>query len=340
MSRKDVFGQVQPSRAVQMLAAATPAAGPSAGSVRRFSAAIDEMQEKAARVDALEQAIADKDRAIEAARREGERVVEIDPALIDPSPIRDRMAADPADDESLRASIEETGQQIPVLLRPSTQEGRFVTVFGHRRIAAARALGRQVKAIVAEMSDEDAFVRQGVENAERRDLSFIERAMFARRLVDKGLSMKAIAASLGTARPNIVAMLTIVNGLPSEIVEAIGRAPTVGARRWAALQNAVANIDADVWRNVIAAPGFVELDAEGRVASIIAKMSVAPSHSRQPDLCDEKGQSVASIQRGRRGSVTLKVMGGDASFRPDKAVFGDWLARRLGDLHAAWRRGE
>ena len=49
----------------------------------------------------------------------GARVVEIDPELIDPSPLSDRLRED-ADlsFESLKQSIAQRGQEVPVLLRP------------------------------------------------------------------------------------------------------------------------------------------------------------------------------------------------------------------------------
>ena len=347
MSRKDVFGSVQPGRAAQALAVATPATTPTAGSVRRFSAAIDEMQERAARVDVLEQVLSEKEQAIEAARREGERVVEIDPSLIDPSPIRDRMAGDPAEDESLRASIAETGQQSPVLLRPAPsiagQEARFVTVFGHRRVAVARALGTKVKAVVAEMSDEDAFVRQGVENAERCDLTFIEKALFARRLTEAGLKQRVVATSLGTAETNVSTMLRISRALPDDIVAAIGRGPDLGRRRWEDLVDklAAAGTDADRrWRSALEAAAFHAGDGAVRIGLIVRALDAAPAPNVET-ITGRNGVVLATLRRLNDHKASLVVRSDRAaSPRPDGEHFTGWLAARLGDLRDAWERGE
>ena len=93
----------------------------------------------------------------------GARVVEIDPALIDPSPLSDRLRED-ADlsFESLKQSIAHRGQEVPVLLRPHPKaSGRYQSAYGHRRIRAARELGVLVKATIRELSDENLVVAQG-----------------------------------------------------------------------------------------------------------------------------------------------------------------------------------
>ncbi len=84
----------------------------------------------------------------------GTLVLEIDPVLIDPSPVSDRFVdSDGASFEALKASINLRGQEVPVLVRehPDTP-GRYQTAYGHRRIRAARELGRSVRAIVKTLS--------------------------------------------------------------------------------------------------------------------------------------------------------------------------------------------
>lgn len=318
-------------------AARSPLAVLGAGSApvaRRFGEAVAEMEDRANRAEELESLLAS-----------GEQIVEIDPDAIDPSPIRDRMDGDPAEEESLRQSIAETGQQIPVMLRPSEEEGRYVTIFGHRRIDAARALGRPVRAIVKAMSEEEAFVAQGVENAERRDLTFIERALFAQKLYNSGLTQQKVGMALAAPRNMITMMQTITRAVPSEIILAIGRAPDVGRPRWEELGKAFSSAGT---KGVTIARAAVadfdrSLDATARIARLLAalkeKPAAAQTTSSRPDHPVDSG--FASISSNRRGDVRLVLKGGDdPSFRSDKAPFGKWLTERLGALHEAWRRGE
>src|SRR5690606_18716462 len=64
---------------------------------------------------------ADEAKRLRATLAGGEQVVEIDATLIEPSPFADRLSKaeihDP-DFAALRQSIDEHGQQVPVLLRP------------------------------------------------------------------------------------------------------------------------------------------------------------------------------------------------------------------------------
>src|SRR4051794_8353231 len=125
-------------------------------------------------------------------------ITELDPALIDPSPVRDRFTQD--DDpsfETLKASIAQRGQEIPILVREHpTSPGRYQSAYGHRRIRAARELGRTVKALLRKLSDEDLVVAQGVENSTREDLTFIERAVFAMHLEDAGHDRSVVQEAL------------------------------------------------------------------------------------------------------------------------------------------------
>jgi ParB family chromosome partitioning protein len=73
----------------------------------------------------------------------------------------------------------------------STAPGRYQTAFGHRRVRAARVLARPVKAIVRTLSDDELIIAQGVENSAREDLSFIERAVFALRLENAGVTAQS-----------------------------------------------------------------------------------------------------------------------------------------------------
>ena len=48
----------------------------------------------------------------------GQVVLELDPALVDPSPVADRMGDTTADASEFIEAIRITGQQVPILVRP------------------------------------------------------------------------------------------------------------------------------------------------------------------------------------------------------------------------------
>ncbi len=143
---------------------------------------------------------AEEARLLRQALSEGERVVAIHPDKIDSSFVEDRLRLGEQDDEDLAVlidSMRESGQQVPVLLRHHPEKpGRYQTAYGHRRIRAATRLGMEVKAIVRALSDDELVLAQGKENAERRNLSFIERAVFAKNLLAHGFDRKVIGDAL------------------------------------------------------------------------------------------------------------------------------------------------
>ena len=107
-------------------------------------------------------------------------VVELDPALIDPSPIADRLPITADALQDLIATIRDNGQQVPILVRPHPEDAaRYQIAYGRRRLRACIELGRRVRAMVRPLSDQELVVAQGQENNAREDLAFIERELFA-----------------------------------------------------------------------------------------------------------------------------------------------------------------
>lgn len=168
-------------------------------------------------------------------------VQDLAPDLIDEDGIVDRMSQSEEDLADLTDSIRLFGQRVPVLVRPNAaRPGRYIVVYGRRRIRAVRAIGegRTVKALIlSENLDDQALVRiQGQENSVRRDLTFIERAMFAKRLEQAGYDNKLIREALNIDKAGLSQMRAVTDGgVPLDLIEAIGPAPGIGRDRWMAL---------------------------------------------------------------------------------------------------------
>jgi len=175
------------------------------------------------------------DSLAEDARRmlDGETIVEIAPDLIDSSFVSDRLGQDDEAFQELKASIQSGRQDTPVLLRPHPKDsGRFMIVFGHRRVRVASELKRNVKAVVKSMDDVSHILAQGQENTARADLSFIEKAMFAKNLADMKLPKDVIKSALTIDGTLLSRMLSVATSIPSDIIDAIGPAKQVGRDRW------------------------------------------------------------------------------------------------------------
>ncbi|MGY5779683.1 plasmid partitioning protein RepB [Rhizobium sp. LEGMi135b] len=161
-------------------------------------------------------------------------IQDLDPHVIEASPYPDRLPDDdPHDFERFKRSIEEEGQKVPIQVRRHpTSSDRYQVVYGHRRWRAALELGRTVRAIEVEISDLDLVLAQGIENASRQDLTWIERALFASRMDDAGIKARHIYAALSIEDAELARMRSVYRAVPADIIEAIGRAPKVGRPRW------------------------------------------------------------------------------------------------------------
>jgi ParB family transcriptional regulator, chromosome partitioning protein len=221
----------------------------------------------------------------------GQVVVELDPNLIDPSPLADRFREqETAPFEALKASIRERGQEIPILVREHPEvPGRYQSAYGHRRVRAAQELAIRVRAHVRELSDEDLVVAQGLENSAREDLSFIERAVFAAKLEDAGFQRSVIQTALSVDRAEVSKLVSVARAIPGDVVEAVGRAPKVGRGRWQALADAMTEAaPRRRARSAIKTEKFAELSSDAR---FLAMLSAA---NKSDDAVSNSSRSITS----------------------------------------------
>ncbi len=171
----------------------------------------------------------------------GSLVLDLDPNLIDPSPLSDRFVdTDGTSFEALKTSIGQRGQEVPVLVRPHPDiPGRYQTAYGHRRIRATRELGRPVRAIVRTMSDQDLVVAQGVENSARRISALSSGAIFAMRLEDAGHSRTVIQEALSIDRAEASKLLAVARHYSLRCCHDDRESPRAGRGRWLALAQAL-----------------------------------------------------------------------------------------------------
>jgi ParB family chromosome partitioning protein len=280
-------------------------------------------------------------------------VLEIDPARIETDGrLDDRLQVEIA---GLRESIAGHGQRVPILVRPLDAE-RYGLIYGRRRLEACRDLGIKVRAIVTEMDGDQALRDQLLENQERRDLSFVERAMVAAALLhgdhlaETDRSNKGVAEVLGLTEAGVSQLLGVVRMVGEPLVQAIGAAPGIGRPRWEDLKKALAETDAD--RGHLAAlaletrtahPGTAD---ERSDAAFLAVLAAAAQPDRRPDTPEPRpvsglaipGVGTASITTGRRGSqLTLALTA-------ENKDFIRWLEGKapqlIAELHDRWSRSE
>lgn len=178
-------------------------------------------------------------RALRSARDavDAHHVWELDPAEIQDERYSDRL--DPKDVNDLRASIEQNGQTVPILVRRHpTETNRYLLVYGRRRLEAIRATDKvkKVRALIANLDDTAALRAQVSENTGRRELSYIERALFAQELLDSGFGSQAqIAEVLNATRSAVSMSISVAKAIGTALAQAIGPAHGIGRPRWESL---------------------------------------------------------------------------------------------------------
>lgn len=263
---------------------------------------------------------------------EGETIVELDPKLVDPSFLKDRLGQDDQEFQDLLRAIDEEGQSTPILVRPHpTVQGRYMVVFGARRRKVAEVLGIPVRAVVKQMSDRNHAVAQGQENAARANLSFIERAKLASRVVQENYDSdnSTVLSALSIDKATLSKMLS-VSKIPDEILDAIGAAKTVGRDRWYELKTLLdkpANLVKAI--DVISVDDFDEGESEQRFDKLLTalkrgkKTSKSLTHKSRKWVPKDKQVSVDLAPRGKTFSIAVKASDNSA------LKFGEYIAENL-----------
>lgn len=290
--------------------------------------------------------------ALEGRRLRG-GVFEIEPDHVETAGrLDDRLQIEIA---GLKASISRSGQRVPILVRPLEGE-RYSLIYGRRRLEACRDLGIKVRAIVTEMDGDQALRDQLLENQERRDLSFIERALVAAALL-KGDHLgktertnKGVAEVLGLTEAGVSQLLGVVRAVGEDLVLAIGAAPGIGRPRWEELKKALA--DASVDREGLAAvateaksshPGGPDEKSDAAFLGVVgavaqAERSTRPSSPRGGLGVVIPGVGAATVRTGGRGRQ-LKL-----ELKAEDRGFVSWLEGKapqlIVELHERWKRKE
>lgn len=257
-------------------------------------------------------------------------IQEIDADRIGKSKYQDRFDVS-LEISSLVESIRESGQQVPVLLRnaPEGADYEFEPVYGRRRIAACRELGIPVKAYVSDLDDDAMIVAQGLENAERLENSFIEKASFVIQLRESGIRGSLIEQALNIQRSEISRMNKVMTDVPVNLIDAIGPAHGVGRRQWQSLAKLTANADSRQIKNALETLPD-EADSPGRFDHVLKKFSPG----------NLKLKPVAKKTVAAEGRLTMTVKDRDVVFKvanADDVEFLAWLESQGEKLYLQWK---
>lgn len=278
---------------------------------------------------------------------------DVDTDLIDASPHADRMEFGNAEIADLAESIRKHGLRVPILLRPNpAAPGRYIIVYGRRRLAALRLLDIPARALVRSMDEKEAVLAQGQENNDRLDPSFIEKALFAASLEAAGYSTDVLAEALCVSKPYLSHMRRVVTNIDQKVLEAIGPCHGVGWKRW---HDAIDRMEKAGISPPCPSPDMFTAEMDGMARfeiwlglindRIADQANSGPNPGVVGQVVDNKRKSIKipvySSHNGKRiGDVRRNGGRISLSVEPRETEFARWLedngAKLLERLHAEW----
>jgi ParB family chromosome partitioning protein len=147
-------------------------------------------------------------------------VVNVAIADIDKNPFQTRYVDDDDALEELADSIKANGVVQPIVVRPATEQGRYILVMGERRLhASKKAEKTHIPALVRRISEQQAAEMTIIENLQREDLSPLEQAQAFRVLSNQfNLTQQQIAERVGLSRVSVANYMRLLK-LPREVME-------------------------------------------------------------------------------------------------------------------------
>jgi ParB family chromosome partitioning protein len=220
---------------------------------------------------------------------------------------KNNLRDDLGDVESLAMSIRQQGLLQPLVVRP--QEDHFEIVAGCRRFEALKSLGwKKIPCIVAELSDEEAYVASLTENLQRETLDPVEEALAYKKYIGEfGWGGEtALATRISKSQEYVSQRLNLLK-LPQDVIDLIRMKrlkPSVARELYAiddpSLQSAVGRDAAEKKLTVAEVKGLVS-DAISKGAT--SRRTVTGSSVLEELM--EKGKRELSI--AKKSILALRV---------------------------------
>ena len=228
--------------------------------------------------------------------------------------------------DSLKNSIQDGGQQVPILVRKAKAEGRYEAIYGRRRLRACRELGIKVRANVQDIDDQTALLAKGLENAARRNLSFYEKARFAEAILEAGHATPTVRQVLSLSASGLSHLMKVTQNVPVKVGDLIGAAPKSGRPKWTALAELFISkkLTEKVALSVLKNCGQ-EVSSDDRLEVLLKEAS--KRGARQDNVTSEVTPVEGVTIKTGRGSVSMSVKKSGAN-----AQFAEWLDDNLAEI--------
>lgn len=181
-------------------------------------------------------------------------------------------------DDGLKKSILEHGLLQPITVTP-LEDDRYQCLYGHRRLAAVRALGHASIAAVVQKLPEELSLRQLVENQQRKAVDQLDVARTLRAYLDEtpGARLQDLAEKLGRSTYWVSTRLSLLDMAP-ELQEKVAAGEATVSNALAAHKASTPQTGRGRKRSLQSAGGtakvVVELESPNRRSSSQATIEV------------------------------------------------------------------
>ncbi|HAT7841150.1 ParB/RepB/Spo0J family partition protein [Legionella sp. PATHC038] len=148
-----------------------------------------------------------------------EVIKEIDPLDCINWKYADRQNFEMGDLHELASNISENGQVQPIVVREVND--KYEVIAGERRWRACSLINKKVKAVIKNLTDEDAFILQAAENIKQELSHYSQSVSYHKILSEEKISQRTLAKRLGMSKSSLSNLLSF-SSIPSELWEAVG----------------------------------------------------------------------------------------------------------------------
>ncbi|TLP44104.1 plasmid partitioning protein RepB [Cohaesibacter sp. CAU 1516] len=256
---------------------------------------------------------------------------------IDPSPFPHRLEDDSNinEIEGLSKSMENDGQDVPIIVRPHPEvSDRYQLVSGTRRLMAARGMAETcIKGIVKDLNDIDLLMEQGRENSYRREATYIEKVRLAghifKMIPNYEHAKSQVMSALSVDKTEASRLKVIGEKIPDDIIESIGPAPRIGRPRWKDLADLLVQPEhLDNAREIIEGKSFKDIaSSDERISHLIKEIEAKPALPPS-DVVTLDNTKLATLTHKDKRSVMQM---------PDQS-FAIFVSKKLPELYETFKK--
>ncbi len=211
----------------------------------------------------------------------------------------------PAVEKRLMASLEEAGQQSPVIVVAGEEPGRWVLIEGRKRVRALKRLKAQaVNAVVWELAPAEALIA-AYQLQDGSGWNALEEGWLVWELVrGGGLTLGEVGRRLERSKAWVSGRLGLIEGLPDRVLEGVSSGK-IGA--YVATRYLLPFARANVGDCEKLAEKIMENEFRSREVEALCQHYAAAGAKSKSRIVEEPTRFLAALKEARKGVMDLKL---------------------------------